>query len=84
MRNSFKKPKTSYGTKPSFTVKAKTKNGNPMVTKGWSKKGESKIVNTIGYKTKNSKYGKSSKKKMVITTIKKLTGRPTARRTKKY
>ena len=76
----YTKPKTSYSKKPSFSTSSKTKSGNTMVTKGWSKKGESMVVKTIGYKTKNSKYGKASKKKMVITTMKKLTGRLTKRR----
>ena len=73
----YKKPKTSYSKKPSFSVRAKTKNGNVMVTQGWSKKGESKIVKTIGYSTKSTKYGKAGKKKLVITTLKKTTGRST-------
>jgi hypothetical protein len=75
VKRNYSKPKTAYSTKPSFSLKSKTKSGNVMVTKGWSKKGESKIVKTIGYKTRNSKYGKSAKKKMVITTMKKLTSR---------
>lgn len=76
----YKKPKTSYSKKPSFSVKQKTSNGNVMVTQGWSKKGESKIVRTVGYKTKSSKYGKAGKKKLVITTLKKTVGRPSTRR----
>ena len=73
----LRKPKTSYSKKANFSVRAKTKNGNVMVTQGWSKKAESKIVKTIGYKTKSSKYGKAAKKKLVITTIKKTSGRKT-------
>lgn len=66
------KIKTSYSKNPSFTKRKKTSSGNVSITKGWSKKGESKIVKTIGYKT--SKYG-GGKRKMTITTIKKITKR---------
>ena len=76
----YKKPKTSYSKKPSFSVKQKTSKGNVMVTQGWSKKGESKIVKTIGYTTKTNKWGKGGKKKLVITTLKKLSSRPLRKR----
>jgi hypothetical protein len=76
----YKKPKTSYSKKPSFSVKQRTSKGNVMVTQGWSKKGESKIVKTIGYTTKTNKYGKGGKKKLVITTLKKLSSRATKRK----
>jgi len=62
-------PKKTYSQKPSFSKRSKTKSGNVMVTKLWSKKGESKSVKTIGYKT--SKYG-GGKRKMVITTTKRI------------
>jgi hypothetical protein len=64
--------KKSYSSKPSFSKRTRSSNGNVVVTKGYSKKGESKIVKTIGYKT--SKYG-GGKRKMVITTIKKISKR---------
>jgi hypothetical protein len=67
--------KKSYGNTPTFSNRSKSKKGNTVVTKGYSKKGESKIVKTIGYKTKSSKYGSAGKRKMVITTIKKLSKR---------
>lgn len=62
-------PKKSYSAKPSFRKRIKSKRGNVVVTAGWSKKGESKIVKTIGYKTK--KYG-GGKRKMIITTTKRI------------
>ncbi|MGK0324859.1 MAG: hypothetical protein ACJA1D_000191 [Polaribacter sp.] len=70
-----KKMTNKSSTRPTFSKRSLSKRGNPIVTKGYSKKGESKIVKTIGYKTKNSKYGTAGKRKMVITTIKKLTKR---------
>ena len=74
----YTKPKLSYSKKPSFSVRSKTKSGNTMVTQGWSKKGESKITKTIGYNIKTMTGRKDSKlgrRKMVITTIKKITKR---------
>jgi len=76
----YTKPKTSYSKKPSFSVRQRTSKGNVMVTQGWSKKGESKIVKTIGYTTKTNKWGKGGKKKLVITTLKKLSNRLTKKR----
>jgi len=66
------KVKTAYSKKPSFSKRGRTQGGNVSTTRGWSKKGESKIITTIGYKT--SKYG-GGKRKMTITTIKKITKR---------
>ena len=63
------KAKTSYSKKPSFSKRGRTKEGNVSTTQGWSKKGESKTIKTVGYKT--SKYG-GGKRKMIITTIKKI------------
>tara|TARA_B110000114_G_C14992608_1_gene357242 strand:+ start:387 stop:761 length:375 start_codon:yes stop_codon:yes gene_type:complete len=69
IKNKMAKAKTSYSKKPSFSKRGRTKEGNVSTTQGWSKKGESKIIKTVGYKT--SKYG-GGKRKMIITTIKKI------------
>jgi hypothetical protein len=64
--------KKSYGNTPSFTKKTYSKSGNRVVTTGFSKKGESKIVKDVTYMTRNTKFGKAKTKTLRITTIKKL------------
>ena len=57
--------------KKTFQKRTKTKTGNVSVTKGWSKKGTpSKVEKTVSYKTKNGQ-----KRKMVITTTKRIVKR---------